>query len=194
MSHHHRAAPAQRSRHPDALRHAATPSRARPRSRSSSSGPRNTWVAGTHSRSTLRRLLRRHAGDAAQAATPWSSPTTRPCSSARTTAPTPVEYLLHAIAGLPDRRHRQHRGRPRGRSCTHGQLHGRGRHRPARDPRPVATDRSATATSRSRSPSTSRVTPTTRPCAASSSSPAAARPSTTCSPTRRPSLIDVVTG
>ena len=87
---------------------------------------------------------------------------------------------------LPHRRRRQHRRRPRRRSCT-------------RSPRPsratstcsassgCPTAPSATATSRSRSPSTSRATPTTRRCAASSSSRAAARPSTTCSPTPRPS-------
>ena len=44
------------------------------------------------------RLLRRHAGDGAHAACTSSTPTTRPCWSAPTTRPTPVEYLLHALA------------------------------------------------------------------------------------------------
>ena len=35
---------------------------------------------------------------------PRSTPTTRRCSSAQDNGPTPVEYLLHAHRGLPDRR------------------------------------------------------------------------------------------
>ena len=82
------------------------------------------------------RLLRRHAGDGAQATSPWSTATTPRCSSARDHAPTPVEYLLHAIAACLTVRHRQHRLRPR-RGPHQGQLDGRGRHQPARHPRSV---------------------------------------------------------
>ena len=94
---------------------------------------------------------------------PWSTPTTRPYSSAGH-APTPVEYLLHAIAacltaGIANI------AAARGVELTKVTLDRRGRHRPARHPRALRRRRCATATSRSRSPSTSRATPTTRPCA-----------------------------
>ncbi len=91
---------------------------------------------------------------------------------------------------LPDRRHRQHRRRPR------REPH-RGRPRPSRatstcSASSASPKRSATATRGSRSPSSSRVTTRTS-CARSSSSPVSARPSTTCSPTAC-RCIDVVAG
>ena len=44
------------------------------------------------------RLLRRHAGDGRTSSRSPSTPTTRPCSSAQDNGPTPVEFLLHALA------------------------------------------------------------------------------------------------
>ena len=136
----------------------------------------NTWVSGTHSRSQLsgfygamQEMQHKHVTtlDADHPAV----------LVGQDHAPTPVEYLLHAIAacltaGIANI------AAARGSSCT-------------RSPRPSRatstcsassdspTARSATATSRSGSPSTSRATPTTRRCAGSSSSPGAAPPSTT---------------
>ena len=130
------------------------------------------------------RLLRRGPGARRTAAPPRSTPTTRRCSSAQDNAPTPVEYLLHALAACLTSGHRQHRRGP-GREPDLGRVHGRGRHRPARHPRACPT-RSATATSRSGSASTSRATTPTS-CAASWSSRGCGRRCTTCSPTACPS-------
>ena len=63
-----------------------------------------------------------------------STPTTPPCSWARTTAD--AGRVRAARPGrLPDRRPGQHRRRP-GRHADRGALHRRGRHRPQRDPGP----------------------------------------------------------
>ena len=153
----------------------------------------NTWVSGTHSRSHVLRLLRRHAGDGAQARDrgrrrPPGGPrrrrtTARPRSS---TCCTRIAACLTAgIANI---------AAARGVDAHRGQLDRRGRHRPARHPRPV----------RRLGPQRLRADPghlphrgrrrRRDPARRSSSSPAAARPSTTCSPTRPPSSIDVVTG
>ena len=137
----------------------------------------NTWVTGTHSRSTFSGFYGAMQEMQHEHETVLDSD--HPAVLVGTDhAPTPVEYLLHAIAAC----------------LTAGIANiaaARGVRAAPRSPRPsratstcsassaCPTAPSATATSRSRSPSTSRATPTTRPCAASSSSPAAARPSTT---------------
>ena len=138
---------------------------------------RNTWQSGTHSR----------VGVSPTSPAPcrrWQHKNVTVVESdhpevlvGTDNAPTPVEYLLHAHRRLPDLRHREHRLRPR-RHLTHvsstveGDIDLLGI-------LGLSDARSATATSSSRSPSTSRATPTTRRCARSSSSRAAARPSTT---------------
>ena len=146
----------------------------------------NTWVTGTHSRSTASGFYgamqemqhkTRHRARLRPPRRSWS---------ARTTRPTPVGVPAARDRRLPDRRHRQHRRRPR-RRAHQGHLDRRGRHRPARDPRPVRRLGPQRLPADPGHVPRSRATPTTRPCAASSSSPGAARPSTTCSPTRRPS-------
>ena len=82
---------------------------------------------------------------AAQARAPWSTPTTPPCWSGTDNGPTPVEYLLHAIAacltaGIANI------AAARGVTLHQGQLDRRGRHRPARASSGSPTARSATAT------------------------------------------------
>ena len=125
---------AQRSGHRDPVRH---PRRGQgpERDREVPVPGENTWVTGTHSRSDDLRLLRRHAGDAAQAR---DGARRRPPGRPRRpdNGPTPVEYLLHAIAacltaGIANI------AAARGRRAHQGHLDRRGRHRPARDPRPV---------------------------------------------------------
>ena len=66
----------------------------------------NTWVSGTHSRTTFSGFYGAMQEMAAQARPPSSKPTTRRSWSARTTPPRPVEYLLHAHRRLPHRRPR----------------------------------------------------------------------------------------
>ncbi len=95
----------------------------------------NTWVTGTHSRSTASGFY---------GAMQEMQHKTR--HRARLRPPRgPGRYGQRPDAGrvpaarhrrLPDRRHRQHRGRSR-RRADQGHLDRRGRHRPARDPRPV---------------------------------------------------------
>ena len=116
----------------------------------------NTWMDGTYSRTTFgtfsgRRRRPRAQGDLLAGA---DHPAVLIGSDE---APTPVEYLLHAIAALPHRRHRQHRGRPR-RGAPLGDLDHRGRHRPAAASSASRT-RSATATTASASTSTSTARP-----------------------------------
>ncbi len=103
------------------------------------------------------------------------------CSSARITGPTPVEFLLHALAacltaGIGNI------AAARGVTLTSVESHGRGRHRSAGHPRAVRR-RSATATSDPRQVHASRATRRRRSCARSSSSRARARRCSTCSPT-----------
>ena len=58
----------------------------------------NTWVNGTHSRSTISGFYGAMQEMEHKHARRVSTPTTRRCWSADDNAPTPVEYLLHAIA------------------------------------------------------------------------------------------------
>ena len=107
----------------------------------------NTWVDRDPQPLDVLRLLRRHAGDAAQAR---DRGRLRPPGRARRqdNGPTPVEYLLHAIAacltaGIANI------AAARGVDADQGLLDRRGRHRPARASSGCPTARSATATSRS---------------------------------------------
>ena len=162
----------------------------RTRSPSSSSARATRWVSGTHSRSTfsgffgaMQEMEHKHVTDVVS-----DHPAVL---VGQDNGPTPVEYLLHGIAacitaGVATS--------PPPAVCSSPRfLDRRGRHRPARHPR-LRTARYATATSRSRSPSTSAATPTRRPCAAWSSSRGAVPRCTTRSPTPRPVEIDVVSG
>ena len=126
----------------------------------------NNWISGTHNQSTIHGFFgaMQEMNTACRSPT---TPTTRPCSSARTTPRRPVEFLLHALAacltaGIANI------AAARGVNAHRSRVDRRGRHRPARHPRPVATT-SATATSRSGSASRCGAT-TPRSCARSSSS------------------------
>ena len=144
----------------------------------------NTWVSGTHSRTTVSGF--HGAMQEMQHERETVLDSDHPAVLVgHDHGPTPVEYLLHAIASCltagivniaATRGVRLTQSRPTSRgtsTCS------------ASSVSPTAP--SATATSASGSPSASRATPTTRRCARSSSSHVAARPSTTPSPTRRPS-------
>ena len=58
----------------------------------------NTWLGGTHSRSTASPASTARCRRWSTSTSPRSRRTTPPSSSARTRRPTPVEYVLHAIA------------------------------------------------------------------------------------------------
>ena len=93
----------------------------------------NRWQQGTHSRSRSSRSTARRRSEARKGRTLYDADHpavlvgTRPGADA-------VEFLLHALGGVPDRGHRQHRRRPRHHPLRGG-VDGRGRHRPARGPR-----------------------------------------------------------
>ena len=98
----------------------------------------NEWLGGTHSRSTLLRVPRSAAGDGTQASHHRRlRPPGGPDRPGRGPDPRRVSAARHRR--LPDRRHRQHRCGAR-RPAQQGQLDRRGRHRPARHPRPLGGD------------------------------------------------------
>jgi hypothetical protein len=142
----------------------------------------NTWVYGAHSRSTvsgfygaLQEIEHKHATvlDA-------DHPTVL---VGEDNAPTPIEFLLHGIAacltaGTANIAAARRVDLAKVTSTVEGDIN-----LLASSGCPMGP--SETATSRSRSPSTSKLTPMTGPFAGSSSSPACARPYTTRSPIRR---------
>ncbi len=75
----------------------------------------NRWVSGTHNQSTIHGFY-----GAKQEMThqqPWVLDADHPAVLVGDDqGPTPVEYVLHTLRRLPDRRHRQHCRRPRDRA------------------------------------------------------------------------------
>ena len=139
----------------------------------------NRWVSGTHNRSTI------HGFHGAKQEMTHREPSTfdadhPPVLVGTDNGPTPAEYLLHALAacltaGIANI------AAARGVNLTAVVLDRRGRHRPARHPRAVRRrpQRLPADPGQLHAP---RATTRTS-CARSSSSPAAAPPSTTSSPT-----------
>ena len=157
-----------------------TPCRAQPEIAQFQFRARNEWISGTHNRSHDPGLLRRRTGghQPHHAVHLRRRPPGGPGRQQQRARP-PVEFLLHAIAACLTVRPGQHRRGPR--------------HHPAPGRRPPSRatstcwassgcpTRCATATGRSGSASTSRVTPSARGAGRRwSSSPAGGRPSTTC--------------
>ena len=147
----------------------------------------NRWVSGTHNRVDDPRLLRRQAGDDPPAAVDLDAD--HPAVLVGDDhGPTPVEYVLHALAacltaGIANI------------AAARGDRARRGRRPPSRATSTCSASsacptRSATASSRSASASPSRAT-TPRSCARSSSSRGSARPSTTSLTNGVPVSIEV---
>ena len=84
---------------------------------------RNEWISGTHNRSTIRGFNGAGMEDGSR-----QSPVTDHPGVLVGNGPTAVEFLLHAIAGLPDVRSREHRRSPRHHPAP-GAVHCRGRYR-----------------------------------------------------------------
>ncbi len=136
----------------------------------------NSWQGGTHSRSEYSDFFGAMQEMAHKQVTVVESDHPEVLVG-QDHAPTPVEYLLHAIAacltsGIANIAAARGVNLTKVSSRVEGDIDLLGI-------LGLSRPRSATATSRSRSRSTSRATPTTPPCARSSSSPVAARPSTT---------------
>ena len=103
----------------------STPSRHAPAAAQFQFRADNEWIDGTHSRCDDSPTSSASARSGPTSATfALRRGPSRPSSSARTTVPTPVEFVLHALAVVPDRRPGQHRRRPQGIHPHRGPLHG----------------------------------------------------------------------
>ena len=102
---------------------------------------RNVWLTGTHSRSNIHGFY--GVGEERNHEWSYTFDADHPAVLVgRDQGPTPVEFVLHALAELPHRRDRQHRGGPWG-DPDQGDLDGLRRHRPQRHsgPGPVGPQR-----------------------------------------------------
>ena len=95
---------------------------------------RNDWVNGTHNRSTISDFF--GVGEERAHERTFVFDADHPAVLVgHDNGPTPVEFVLHALAVVPHRRPGEHRRRPQGHP-DRGPLDGHRRHRPERHPRP----------------------------------------------------------